>query len=176
MKRVLSILAILALAGGGLLAVAAPASAEDVATCTISDESVDIDTTANTASINYDIYCPVIVGYTAPATASCAGSGTGDQSSAILAWSETTDECDFTSGGSVIGVAHIDMTRQFALTPLTGLSAEVGTGLDVEGFLDNDVEASAEAGHFTFATVGSHTHLDITSVNTNGTLTFALPS
>jgi hypothetical protein len=170
MKRVLSILAVVALAGGGLLAVASPAMAAEVAACTYSDENVEIDTTANTATVQYDIYCPAIVGYPSPATASCTGSGTGDQSSAILAWADTEDVCDFTSGGVTIGVATFDMDRQFALTPLTGVSVEGGTGLDVEGFLDNDVEASAATGRYTVMPVGSHTNLAITGASTMGTI------
>jgi hypothetical protein len=158
MKRALSAMAVMVVAVAGVLVSATPAAAEELATCLVNSEDVTIDTTDNNATIEYTLYCPVIVGYQSPATAVCFGEGTGDRSSAIFAWTSTEDECVFSYGSAVIGVAIIQVSRQYALSPLIGTSLETGGGLDIDGFLAPSIQNSEVAGHFT----GSDGALDIT--------------
>lgn len=143
MKRVLIAISALVLAAGGVLIFATPAAAAVVAACVVSEEQVTIDTDNNTATIEYELYCPVQLGeYEAPGTATCTGEGSGDQSSVLLAWTNTEDECHFYDNGGYVGVVFIDMSRQFVLAPLSGLGVEAGAGVALEGIFEPSVQNS----------------------------------
>lgn len=151
MKRVLSAMIVSVLATAGILVSATPAAAQELATCLVDSQEVSINTSSNTATIDYELYCPVIVGYEFPATAVCSGTGTGDRSSLISAWANTEDECVFSSDGYVIGISTISVSRTFVSTPFTGDVLEVGAGVNVSGLLSPSVQNSEVAGHFSTA-------------------------
>jgi hypothetical protein len=133
MKRALTTLAALVLATAGILVTAAPAVAQELAVCEVNSQVITIDTASNTAELEYYLYCPIAVGYQAPVTAWCTGEGSGDRSSLIAAWTDTEDACSFSDGGGYIGVAIVDITRQYVLTPVLALAQQIGGGIAIEG-------------------------------------------